>query len=203
MRYKAQELRRRGGQAALELGNAVRRVRVAASSGDAWGYLGYQYPDLRGKGTTITEGAEDEPVEVFSGVGIFARPAEGDASEALLVNVGGKAEHGVIAALRNEDARRRYVEEFGELAPGEVAIFNSVAKSRVIVRADGSIEIEAESGREVLIRSNGGSTQPLIRKSDYDGHTHPAGTLVAPNGAVTGITGGAAAKPGTSVLKGE
>jgi hypothetical protein len=204
MRYTAQELRRRGGQAALELGNVVRRVLVAATSGDAWGYLGYQYPDLRGRGTTITEGAEDEPVEVFPGVGIFARPAAGDASEALLVNVGGKAEHGVIVALRNEDARRRYVEEFGEIDPGEIVIFNSIAKSRVIVRADGTIELEADAGKEILIRSKSGATDSLVTTTEFLKHGHPtAGTGAVSGPVVAPAPGPGAPFPGTTVLKAE
>lgn len=56
---------------------------------------------------------------------------------------------------------------------------------------------------EVLITDGNGGTEPLCRKSDIDGHTHPAGTLVAPGGggAVTGVTGGASAITGTYVLK--
>lgn len=54
-----------------------------------------------------------------------------------------------------------------------------------------------------------GSAQALVRKSDFDGHTHSIPPLNAPNGAVTAgpagtaiaNTGGAAAATGTSVLK--
>lgn len=55
----------------------------------------------------------------------------------------------------------------------------------------------------VLIHDGAGGAEPLVRKSDFDGHTHPPGTFNAPGGGgpVTGVSGGAASVPGTSVLK--
>ena len=203
-RKSSTRLRERGSRAALRLGNMVRRVVVAASQGAEWGLQGYAIPDLRGGDGFTIEGDGDEPVEVFQGIGIIARPAAGDNAEALVLQVGAEAEHQIFGAMRNEAARARYVEEFGEPAAGEIAIFNSAGSARVLVRADGTVEITAASGQEILL-SAGGSTEPLVRKSDFDGHTHGALGLTAPGGGgpVTGQTAGATAVPGTSVVKGE
>jgi hypothetical protein len=46
--------------------------------------------------------------------------------------------------------------------------------------------------------------EPLVRKSDFDNHTHAAGTLqAAPNGAVTGATAGATSVNGTQNVRGK
>lgn len=56
---------------------------------------------------------------------------------------------------------------------------------------------------EVLVHNGSGGAEPLVRKSEFDGHTHPPGSFNAPSGGgpVTGDSGGAAAVDGTSVLK--
>jgi len=51
-----------------------------------------------------------------------------------------------------------------------------------------------------------GAADKLVRKSDYDNHTHGPGTFATPaagggGGAVSGVSGGAAPATGTSVLK--
>jgi len=174
MRRTARDFRRRTTQAALELANLARRVIFASTSGGQWAIRGYETPDG-------VEGDDDEPADVFPGVGIYARPA-GDA-EGVLVNVGAKADHPTIVATRDEDARRAYVEEFGDIAAGEIVVFNGAGKSRVIIRADGAIQLEAESGSEILVRSPGGTTDQLVTKTDFENHVHShaaTGTPTAP-----------------------
>ncbi len=194
MRLSAADLRKRLTETVLEMANLVRRVVLTSSSGGQWGIEGYKTEDG-------IEGDEDEPVDVFQGLYIYARPGADDNAEAVMLSVGAKSNNPVIAAVRNEDARRRYVEEFGDIAQGEIVIFNSLGKSRIHISAAGAIAIEAESGQEVLIRSPGGATDALVKKSEFDGHSHTT-TATVSSGSV-GVIGGAPAVTGTEVLKAE
>lgn len=59
---------------------------------------------------------------------------------------------------------------------------------------------------EVLIHDGAGGAEPLVRKSEFDGHTHGPGSFTTPSaggggGPVTGTSSGAAAVDGTEVLK--
>lgn len=60
---------------------------------------------------------------------------------------------------------------------------------------------------EVVITDGNGGTEPLVRKSDFDGHTHGVGTYASLSGTtggglvVGGVSGGAPAVSGTAVLK--
>lgn len=193
-RYSATELRKRLSEAALEMANLVRRVVLTATSGGQWGIEGYETEDE-------LEGDEDEPVDVFQGLYIYARPGSSDNAEAVMLSVGAKSNNPTLVALRNEDARKRYVDEFGDISEGEIVIFNSAGKSRVHISAAGEIAIEAESGQEILIRSPGGSTDALVKKSEFDGHSHT--TTATVDGGSVGVIGGAAAVTGTTVLKAE
>jgi phage gp45-like len=179
------------------LSNVVRRIVFgtgsSATAGGRWAVLGYETAD-------DTEGQDAPPVEVFAGLSIYARPATTDAAEGILLHVGAQAEHPAIAALRNEDARRRYVEEFGDLQPGEVAIFNSAGATRIHIAADGEILIEAESGQEIKVRSPGGAVDSLVQKSEFQRHTHVTAGTGSPVGP-TPLTGGPLTY--TTVLKAE
>lgn len=117
-------------------------------------------------------------------------------AEAVVVFPGGDRDHPLVVAVSD----RRYRPRGGE--PGTVTVYNHTG-ARVILTELGDIEIIPAPGREILIRDEGGSAERLVRKSDYDGHTHPAGTLVAPGGGgpVSGASGGAAAAAGTQRLR--
>lgn len=61
---------------------------------------------------------------------------------------------------------------------------------------------------EVMIHDGSGGAEPLVRKSEFDGHTHGPGSFTTPSaggggGPVTGTSSGAAAVDGTSVLLGK
>lgn len=163
----AKELRGRVGRGALRLGNMIRRMAIAASEGGLWGLEGYSIPDLRGGSDISTEGEGDEPTEVFPGIGIYARPADGDDAEALVLQVGAEADHPVIAATRNEAARARYVEEFGEIDKGEVVVFNSAGTSRVLIKKGGDIDVTVAAGKKISF-SAGGIAVALATKADLD-----------------------------------
>ncbi len=202
-RHGAQDLRSRASRAALRLANMVRRVTLGSSQGGSWGFQGYAIPDLRGGSSTTTEGDGYDETEIFPGIGIYARPGSDDDAEALLLQVGGEANHPVIAAVRNEAARARYVEEFGDVEPGEIAVFNSGGTSRILITAAGNVEITVPAGKEILL-SAGGATDKLVTRTEFLKHGHATAAtgpvsspIVAPAPSVD------PAFPGTSVVKGE
>ncbi|KKN53131.1 hypothetical protein LCGC14_0605590 [marine sediment metagenome] len=168
-RQRTRSLRERTSEAVLEAANAIRRVIFGDTAGGLWGILGYETDD-------DSEGEDAEPVETFQGIGIYARPAAGDKAEGLMLHVGSQTEHPVLAAFRNEDARRRMVEKFGDIGAGEVALFPSTGDVRVLLKVNGTIEI------------GGTATQPLATKADLEtlrvwlaAHGHPLPPGSPPN----------------------
>lgn len=152
-----------------------------------------QLIQVRGAGETI-EG--DKGIEHFQPYGFYAVPLTGAEALVLFPN----ADHGHPVAIAVAD--RRYRPTGGD--PGEVGIYNNVTGCRVRMLPSGDIEINPGPTGEVYVREDGGPAERLVRKSEHDGHTHGAGTFTAPGGggAVTGVSGGAAAVTGTPVLRG-
>lgn len=180
MRHTRRDLRERLWQAARQ--SLIRRFRVAASAGVQWLLEGHE--DLDGN-------LERDEVEVFSGIGFYARPAAGHRSEAIVALVGGEPGHPVVVATRDQDG----VKAIGDLAEDETASFTS--KAIVKILADGSVEI----------RSLGGVAVPLATKDDLDALRNYIQTeLTLP---VTGATAGPIAAPlapmatGTTTLRAE
>jgi hypothetical protein len=198
-RHTTQSLRQRGGRAVLNMANMVRRVFASLTVGGQWGIEGYAIDGEDG-GAEVVEGVDDDLVDVFQGVAIYARPAADDEAEVIMLHVGAEPDHPAIVALRNEDARRRYVAEFGDIALGEVAVFNSEAQSRVIIKASGEVEINLKSGEKLYVRTNGGSSQALVTKSEHEAHVHGY-TWTDPGGS--GDTAKPAAITGTTTLEAE
>lgn len=66
-----------------------------------------------------------------------------------------------------------------------------------------AIVIARGAGTKVYIHDGQGGAEPLVKKSEFDGHTHPPGSFNAPSGGgpVTGTSGGAASVTGTQVLE--
>jgi phage gp45-like len=118
-------------------------------------------------------------------------------AEAVVVFPNGDRSHPLVTAVSD----RRYRPTGGD--PGQVTIHNHVTGCRVIMMANGSIELQPAPGQEVFIRDEGGSVDRLVKKSEHDGHTHGPGTFAAPSGGgpVTGLSGGAAAVAGTQRLR--
>ncbi len=184
-RWTPDKLRKRTSRAMLEMANIVRRVILTATAGGQWQTEGYE---LDGTVEGEDDIGEAEEVDNFQGIHIYARPASGDNSEAILLHVGGKTDHPVIGATRNEDARLRYVEEFGDLAAGETAVFNSTGTARIVIQADGSVEITVPSSKKLLVRTNGGTTDALVTKTEHNGHIHSTsmGPTAVPTTPATG-----------------
>lgn len=54
---------------------------------------------------------------------------------------------------------------------------------------------------EVLVHDGSGGAEALVKKSEFDGHTHGSGTYQAGGDDVTGTSSGAASVTGTTILK--
>lgn len=179
----------------------LRRLAVLSSSAGLWQVEGYTPAD------------RDNAVEAFQGVGFASRPRSSATAEAVVVKIGGASEHQVIVAARDFEIEP-------DLAEDEVAIFNSTG-AIVRITKDGDIVVEPAAGREVLVRSSGGSAEALAMKSDVQAladwaaaHRHDAAqatagslptsipTSTAP-GAIVGTPDAPSDPSGTSVLKGE
>lgn len=195
MRRNSGTFRARAGKRVLEAMNAIRKVVIASTAGSDWGILGYEYENLE-DGSTTCEGEGDEPIPVFQGIGIFARPV-GTNAEGVMLHVGNQADHPILAAVRDEDGRRAYVEAFGEVAAGELAIFNGQGTIRVLLKADGTAEVNAPGGTPVALAK--------VAELSLLQSTIAGVTAVANDGGQAIITavGLLSAPTGTTKLKGE
>lgn len=140
-------------------------------------------------GETV-DGAEHFQPDGLAGVSL-------PGAEAVVLFPNGDRSHPLVVVTSD----RRYRPTGGQ--PGDRTLYNVVNGAtgcRVTLLSTGDIEIQPAPGGKVFVRDAGGTAHPVITKADFDGHTHPAGTLAAPNGAVTGATGGAAAATGSTKL---
>jgi phage gp45-like len=167
---------------------------ISATSGGRWGVEGYSYKSIESN-ETVTEGSDDEPVDVFQGINMTSRPLAANNAEAILVHVGGASNHPTIVALRDEDARRAYAAKYGNIEAGEIAIFS--ASARVIVKANGEVHIESDSG----------AAESLATKADVQAirdalHSHAHTYIPGSNTPTTTTLNPSVPSPsGTSCLK--
>jgi phage baseplate assembly protein V len=144
----------------------------------------------------VLEGENIDKAEHVSLYGISSVPLVG--AEAVVLFPNGDRAHPLVIAVSD----RRHRPTGGD--PGQVTVYNHTG-AKIIMQADGDIEVQPAPGREVFIRSDGGTAERLVKKSEFDGHTHLPGSLTAPSGGgtVTGVSGGAAAVTGTQRLRAE
>lgn len=64
-----------------------------------------------------------------------------------------------------------------------------------------TIVIASPPGGEVIIHDGSGSTEALVKKSEFDGHTHGPGSFEAGGDPVAGTSAGASSVTGTTILK--
>jgi len=142
----------------------------------------------------VLPGEDIDDAERFQGYGFSSVPLPG--AEAVVIFPNGDRGHPLVVAVDD----RRHRPTGGE--PGSVTVYNHTG-AKIIMEADGDIEVQPAPGREVYIRSEGGSAERLVKKSEFDGHTHPATGLTCTGGTVAGATAGAAAVTGTEKLQAE
>lgn len=142
----------------------------------------------------VMAGEDIDECENFHPYGFTSVPLPG--AEAVVLFPNGDRGHPLLVAV----ADRRHRPTGGE--PGEVSLYTS-AGSRVRLLADGNVEVTPGPGGEVFIRSEGGSAERLVKKSEFDGHTHPFGTIACSTGTVSGATAVAPAAAGTQKLQAE
>jgi phage baseplate assembly protein V len=141
-------------------------------------------------GVMSTETVED--AEHHQPYGFTSVPLTG--AEAVVLFPDGDRTHPLVVAVSD----RRYRPTGGD--EGDVTIYHHEG-ARVLLLAGGNIEVRPGPGGTVYVRDEDGTADALVKRAEYNGHTHAAGTLAAPNGAVSGITAGAAAVAGTQRLK--
>jgi phage gp45-like len=137
----------------------IRRVLVNLTDGALWRIIGHR----------LLEGREARDVEVFPGIGIFARPAKGGSPEAIVANPGGGAASGVIVAMRDEATRKKVA----DLKSDETTAYNSL--SRVHIVDDGTVEIRSHAGvaRRLMTYEDGRALVSAI--ASVAGLTAPSG----------------------------
>lgn len=187
-----QEFRRDTDPAIVRAYGAIRRFVISLTDAAIWQLAGLMLPD----------GQEVFRSEVFGGIGIAARPPSSVQAEAICAMVG-DANTPVVVAIRDEATRAASA---GDLQPDETALYNS--KSRVHVKADGTLEIVAIDGVAnplptlADLQAVVSAVNALI--AAYFIHIHTGGTISGDTGAPTVATAANAPSPtGTTVLRGQ
>lgn len=87
-----------------------------------------------------------EKCERVQNYGVSSHPVPG--AEAVVLFVGGRRDHGLVVAV---DDRRHRIKD---LAEGEAALYNGVTGAYILMKADGTIEVQAQAGQSIVL--NGG-----------------------------------------------
>lgn len=142
----------------------------------------------------VLAGEDIDDGERFQQYGFSSVPLDG--AEAVVLFPAGDRAHPLVIAV--DDRRHRPTDG----KPGEVCVYSNTGATIRLLET-GDIEIQPAPGRELLVRDEGGGVDRLVKVSEFSGHTHGAGLLVAPSGGgtVTGTTAGAAAVTGTTRLR--
>jgi hypothetical protein len=136
MRGDAEQFAQQIGSFRRELAGMVRRMSVRFTGGGIWQLAGH---------LLFGSNREAREIELFPGIGIYARPPKGSTSaEAIVANAGGQNNPAVIAT-RDEAVRAKV----NDIAEDETATYNTLA--RVYVKADGTIEARTHAGAAVAL----------------------------------------------------
>lgn len=157
----------------------------------------------------VLDGETIDDAEHFQPYGFSSVPLGG--GEAVVIFPNGDRSHPLVVAV----ADRRYRPTGGE--PGEVIVYNNTG-AKIRLTKDGDVIAEPAPGRDMLVRSPGGTAKELAYKSDveavdnkYAAHLHSAAGA-ATSGPLSAYVPGPppvatplapAAVVGTTVLKGE
>lgn len=134
-----------------------------------------------------------DDAEHFQPYGFSSVPLPG--AEAFVAFPGSDRGHPVILAVTD----RRYRPVGGE--PGEVVIYNHTGAMAILTK-DGDWKVRAAPGREVLVDDGSGTTEPVVKRSEFLSHGHATAAtgpvsppMVAPSSTLPSVF------PGTTVLK--
>lgn len=134
----------------------------------------------------VLAGEDLDEAERFQQYGFSSVPLEGAEAVSLFPN--GDRGHPLVIAVDD----RRHRPTGGQ--PGEVTIYSHTGAFARFMDS-GDIEVTPAPGREVFVRSEGGTTEPLVKKSEFEAHVH--GTGVGPSSTPS------VPIAGTSILKAE
>jgi hypothetical protein len=133
----AAELRRLARGSVVHAAGAIRRMAIKATAGVLWKLEGFRLPD----GST-----ESPEVEVFGGVGFYARPPSSGKPEAIVLLVGDDATAPVVVAIRDEKTRAAIV---GSLGEGETAMYTS---DTVVHLKNGAVHLGSSNAVDAVVK---------------------------------------------------
>lgn len=130
-KWTAEDYAEQIGEFRRQLFGSIRRMAISLTSGGIWQAVGH----------LLFDGVkETREIELWPGIGFFARPPRGsESAEAIVVNAGGQNNSAIIAT--RDEATRQLVDD---VADDEAAMFNTLA--RVHVQDDGTIEARTHAG---------------------------------------------------------
>lgn len=168
------------------LGN-IRRMAIKLTSRATWQMIGHILLD--GK-------PETQNVDVFPGVGFYARPKDSGRAEAIVVHPGGGAAHAVAVATRDMDSQKKATVGIKE---NETQMHNDQALVRCT--AEGKVEARSIAGTAVELATK----EDLQNLVDYIKNEM---VIVTPSGNSTpGVAGSPSPQPpnptGTTKFKAE
>jgi phage baseplate assembly protein V len=144
----------------------------------------------------VMAGETLDDAEHFQPYGFYSVPFEG--AEAVVVFPNGDRAHPLVVVV----ADRRYRPTDGE--PGEAGLHNHIAGVRIRLMPDGDIELQPAPGQQVFVRTEGGTADRLVTRTEFNAHVHGPGSGQAAGGdPVTGNTAAPSPVTGTSVLRAE
>lgn len=151
---------------------------------------------VQGAGLQVSEDSRvvSDGTEHLQPYGLYSVPLPG--AEQVVLHPNGDGAHPIAIVI----ADRRYRPNGG--LPGTSGLHNQTT-ARVLLLPNGDIEIQPAAGRQVFIRSPGGTAEALVKRSEFVGHTHGPGTLAAGGDPATGATAGAGDVTGTAKLRAE
>lgn len=130
-------------------------------------------------GALLGETVDD--AEHFQPYGFASVPLAG--AEAVVVFPNGDRSHPLVIAA----ADRRHRPTGAD--PGTVIVYNKDGAKITLKGAD--IEVQPGSGGQVYVRDEGGTTDKLVKLSEFNAHTHPtagSGPPSPPTAPATGTT---------------
>jgi hypothetical protein len=142
----------------------------------------------------VLAGETVEDGEHFQAYGFTSVPLPG--AEAVVLFPNGDRAHPLVVAVSD----RRHRPTGGE--PGEVTVYNDTG-AKIRISKDGDIDVTPAPGREVFIRSEGGTAGPLVTLAEFLNHTHATAATGTPSVPIEFAPSVPAGFEGTTVLKAE